>query len=445
MTSQDIDELVAPKLSVVYLVPVLISNIYGKRIKFAKMVDKMGKTCESYVQSYVPIEVKDADSLTTDLRVFYRSDMKYYDPAYLQLKRFCRIDLDNLGLQVTLGGKSRHITMKQYITIFDIGIAVYIFWIEDLEDLSKEEIIDMSFINKIQVTLNGRTVQTMASVIQQEIEKVLQPPTGITTQDILEDHLCLLFMRDVPYTLPDGKASLPKAFVDKYKNDIFDIISLPDRYMGVSYDFHESRDPVFIDEVMVNMSVRNDFPVFLFSNRFLGIKIMTGKPDYNFDERIIFNIVLYTNITLQLLLLKEINKSLMNTVIHSSRVTLSEIVRIRHAIYKYLEEYINTSVQRYPIWKKAVKDASAQLGIPDLYGAVEERLDMLNNYLDITLQRHENVWFVILNTVFFFSTVFTYFDYMLQRGIIIDETLTMIVVGIFWFLTVTAYYVRYIR
>jgi hypothetical protein len=185
--------------------------------------------------------------------------------------------------------------------------------------------------------------------------------------------------------------------------------------------------------------------VYLFDNRFLGIKIQTDKPDYGFHKRIIFNIVLYTNIVLQLLLLKEINETLMKTVKNLNNVTMGRLIKIRQAIYRYLEEYINTSVQRYEIWKKAVEDAARQVGIPDLYHAVEERLDMLNSYMNTSFQRQSNIWFVIMNTTFFFSTVFVYLDFITRRGAMLSELLIILALGILWAIAVGAYYSRFMR
>ena len=135
----------------------------------------------------------------------------------------------------------------------------------------------------------------------------------------------------------------------------------------------------------------------------------------------------------------------MSTVKNLKKVTLSRLIKIRQAIYRYLEEYINTSVQRFAIWRKSVMDASEQVGIPDLYKAVEDRLGMLNSYMDTAFQRQSNIWFVILNTTFFFSTVFVYLDVVTRRGMLLGELITLIVLAVFWIIGVGVYYSRYFR
>ena len=439
-------QFVAPELSIVYLVAVKIADIFGDPQDFTDLIKEMESRSAAYVQHCIPSEVDETgpDVLTEDLRLLHECDMDYFDEAYLKLKRFCRLDLKDLTLTVTRDGRSQTVVVKPYLTVFDVGVAVYSFWVQGLTEMTKSEIVDLAFISRMQVSVNGGPEESLVSVFEREIRLLLQPQQQLTENDIVENHLCMLFVKDVPFTL-GSKEGLPKAFIDQYKGDIFDIVTLPDRYFGVSYEYHQSRTPEFIDSVLTNMSVRNDFPVFLFSNRFLGMKIRTGEPDYAFDKRIVFNIVLYTNIVLQLLLLKEINETLMSTVKNLKKVTLSRLIRIRQAIYRYLEEYINTSVQRYAIWRKAVVDAAKQVGIPELYNAVEERLGMLNSYMNTAFQRQSNIWFVILNTTFFFSTVFVYLDIVANRGIILGELIALIVIGVLWAIAIGVYYSRYIR
>jgi hypothetical protein len=443
------NEFVAPELSVVYLVAVKIADIYGEPQQFSDLIGKIRDRSAAYVQHCIPAEVDAADSraLTRDLQLLQECDVDYFDEAYLQLKRFCRIDLQDLELTVTRDGRSQTVTVKPYLTVFDVGIAVYSFWVQGLTAMEKQAIVDLSFINRVQVSVNGGAGETLVSVFEREIRLLLQPQNRLTENDIMENHLCMLFVKDIPYRLTkkENSSELPDAFIAEYKNDIFDIVTLPERYFGVSYEYHQSRTPAFIDHVLTNMSVRNDFPVFLFANRFLGIKIRTGEPDYAFEKRVVFNIVLYTNIVLQLLLLKEINETLMSTVKNLQKVTLSQLIKIRQAIYRYLEEYINTSVQRYEIWRKAVVDAARQVGIPELYNAVEERLNMLNSYMNTAFQRQSNIWFVILNTTFFFSTVFVYLDFITRRGVILGELIAIIILAVLWAIAIGYYYSRYIR
>ena len=441
---------VAPELSVVFLIPVKIADNLEEAETFSKIIDRIEKNSDALVQYCIPAEAdeKGDTSLTDDLRVFQDCDVEYFDESYLKLKRFCRLDLKDRKLTAKRKDESQTALVKPYLTIFDVGIAVYTFWIHGLRNMNKTEIIDFCFINRFQVSVDDESETTLLAFFKKEINQLLRPKHEINEQDLLENHLCMLFVKDVPFQLSQNQKKslvLPNAFIEKFRNDIFDIITLPERYFGVSYDYHKSRTPDFIEHVLTNLSVRNDFPVYLFDNRFLGIKIQTEKPDYGFHKRIIFNIVLYTNIVLQLLLLKEINETLMKTVKNIKNVTMGRLIKIRQAIYRYLEEYINTSVQRYEIWKKAVEDAARQVGIPDLYHAVEERLDMLNSYMNTSFQRQSNIWFVIMNTTFFFSTVFVYLDFITRRGAMLSELLIILALGILWAIAIGVYYSRYMR
>jgi hypothetical protein len=439
---------ISPELSVVFLVPVKLSDIFKEPQVFSKVIKKIQEADQTFVQHCIPAEVtvEELEGLSEDLRIFHSSDEEYFDDSYLSLKRFCRVDLEDLQLTVYHHDRSQTVNAKPYLTLFDVGIAVYTLWVQNLQSLTKREIIDLCFLGKVQIQVNGGPQETLLSLFQQQLRLLLDLEDPVSTRDVLENHLCMLFVKDLPFTLPktDG-AQLPQAFLDQYKRDVFDIITLPERYFGISYDYHKSRTPEFIDHVLTNLSVRNDFPVFLFANRFLGVKIRTDKPDYGFNKRIIFNIVLYTNIVLQLLMLKEINQALMVIVKNLDKVTLGRLIKFRQAIYRYLEEYINTSIQRYEIWKIAVQDATKQLGIPEYYGAINERLEMLNSYLNSAYQRQSNIWFVILNTTFFFSTVFSYISFLLGRIILPVEFAILLVVGVLWLIAIGFYYRRYIR
>lgn len=434
------DELTAPELNVVFLVPIKIAESAEETEKFEKLIQKCHRRSDAIEQHYTPIEVDDPKLLTEDLRVFYESDIEYFDDTYLKLKRFCRIDLQDFTLTLVKDGVKREVQVKPYLTIFDVGIAIYQLWLKGLTDVSKRDLIDLCFLDKVEVQTRKGLTTTLLSLIKEELRKLLGNKIPLEDRDLLDDHLTMLFIKDFPFKSRD----LPASFLKKYRNDIFDIISLPERYYGKSYDFHRSRTPEYLDSVLQNISVRNDFPVFVFGNRFLGIKIQTDKPDYGFNKRVIFNVVLYTNVVLQLLLIKGINNLLLKTVKRLKKVTLSKVVQIRRAIYQNLEEYINTSIQRIAIWKLAMEDAATQLGIPELYAAVKERLEMLNNYLGTAFQRQSNVLFVILNTISFFTIIFAYLDF-LGQGLTILEITVISIVGALWTAALLYYYSRYVR
>ncbi|MEX2690826.1 MAG: hypothetical protein Q6351_010995, partial [Candidatus Njordarchaeum guaymaensis] len=152
-------EFKAPELNIIFLIPVKITNIHGKCEYFETLLEKIRSNTDSIVQYYIPIDVKEGklyDTLTEDLRTFYDSDIEYFDDEYLRLRRFCRIDLEDFNLQILLKDISKTVKIKPYVTIFDVGIAIYTFWIQGLSDLRKEEIIDLCFLNKIKIKKNGK-------------------------------------------------------------------------------------------------------------------------------------------------------------------------------------------------------------------------------------------------------------------------------------------------
>jgi len=435
-------EFKAPELSIIFLIPVKITNIHGKFEDFEKFLEKIRSNTNSIVQYYIPIDVKERNlynTLTEDLRIFYDSDIEYFDDEYLRLRRFCRIDLEDFNLQILLKDISKTVKIKPYVTIFDVGIAIYTFWIQGLSDLRKEEIIDLCFLNKIKIKKNGK-IEILSDFIKNEITKIFGQNKNIIKKDFTENSLVMLFIRDFPFK----GGILPEDFIKTYKKQIFDIVTLPERYYGVTYEYHKSRTSQYIDSVLKNISVRNDFPVFLFSNRFLGIKIRTDKPDYGFKKRITFNIVLYTNVILQLKLMKELNNALSDIIKDPKKLSLSRLVKLRQAIYEDLEEYINTRIQRYEIWKIAMEDAAEQLGIPALYAAVKERLDMLNMYIQSAYQLHSNILFIILNTFAILSAIIALISFMSQAltGTALAIILTTIVL---WIAIVYNYFAPYIR
>jgi len=54
-------------------------------------------------------------------------------------------------------------------------------------------------------------------------------------------------------------------------------------------------------------------------------------------------------VVLQVKLIREINDTLSNIIKVPERMTLSRLVKIRQVVYRNLEEYLNTRIQRYEI------------------------------------------------------------------------------------------------
>jgi len=142
--------------------------------------------------------------------------------------------------------------------------------------------------------------------------------------------------------------------------------------------------------------------------------------------------------------MKELNNALSDIIKDPKKLSLSRLVKLRQAIYENLEEYINTRIQRYEIWKIAMEDAAKQLGIPALYAAVKERLDMLNMYIQSAYQLHSNILFIILNTFAILSAIIALISFMSQAltGTALAIILTTIVL---WIAIVYNYFAPYIR
>jgi len=436
-------EMKVPELSVIFLIPIKIAEIDKGTIDLEKIIRRFKKQSNKIEDNVIPIEIKEEDyvDLSEDLKIFYDSDIEFFDETYLELKRFVRIDLCDFTLSLVKNGKKRKVTVKPYLTVFEVGIAVYTFWIVGLKDLTKSDVIDLCFLNKAQIKTESGQTTTVLSFIKQELREIIDPELKLVDQEIIENHLTMLFIKDFHCEVE----CLPDDFVNIYKNELFDLLCLPERYYGTTYDFHASRTTGYVDKILENISVRNDFPVFLFDNRFLGIKIRTEKPDYGFNKRVIFNVVLYTNVIFQLMLIKEINDALSNITEQLKKVTLGRVIKLRQSIYRNLEEYINTTIQRIEIWKMAMHDASKQLKVPELFSAVKERLNMLDSYLGTTFQRQTNVLFVILNTIFFLGTLLAFIEFFLAGEIQLVKFIWFVSIAILCSALIIVYYRRFFR
>jgi len=91
-----------------------------------------------------------------------------------------------------------------------------------------------------------------------------------------------------------------------------------------------------------------------------------------------------------------------------------------------------------------MEDAAKQLRIPELYEAVMERLDMLNMYIRTAYQLHSNVLFVILNTLFLITSVFSFVAF-LRQAVSLVEVAIIVTISALWLVAVTHYFSRYAR
>jgi len=116
-------EFSAPELIVVLLIPLDISGLFKDCKDFDGMMKKMKRNTDAVEQHYIPVEVGEKSKGYEDLRIFYESDIEYFDESYLKLKRFCRIDLRDITLTL-LGeeGSQKTFQVKPYLTIFDVGM-----------------------------------------------------------------------------------------------------------------------------------------------------------------------------------------------------------------------------------------------------------------------------------------------------------------------------------
>ena len=124
---------------------------------------------------------------------------------------------------------------------------------------------------------------------------------------------------------------------------------------------------------------------------------------------------------------------------------MGALIKMREDIFRDLEEYINTSIQRYEVWKKAVQDAMEELGIPELYNAVKERLNMLDSYISSEHQRSSERLFYLLNTFVIISATLTFIEAFYPNIDVTYKILTMVIFLIFWVIASYRYIQRYIR
>ncbi len=445
----------APELHIVYLIAINLTDLLSEyNFDVERFLEEMKKN-RKVEGSYIPAEVTKKlqrdprffEQISDDNKLFYASDVEYFEEDYLRLRRFGRIDLMDHQAVITTKSNSIKCKIKPFLTAFNVGVGIYKLWIlgpdgrEGIKNAFKKDIIDLCFIDEVQITINGQTMK-MTDFILHEITSLFNGKVPLKREELHESMLTMIFIKDFPFK--SGK--VPEDFISQYKGDIFDILTLPDRYYqhGI-YDYHKTRTEDYINEVLHNISVRSDFPVFVSNNRFLGIKIMTDKPDYGFHKRIVFNIVLYSNALLQLKLLKNINAQLSDIIKSPEELSLGRLVSMRESVFKDLEEYINTRIQRYEIWRKAMMDAAKELGIPELYQATKERMDMLNMYIQTAYQRSSNILFIILNSLVIIGAVLNILNYFFMGLNPIVAIFLVIIALIIWLLISYKYFAKYIK
>jgi len=440
-------EFIIPEADVVYLIPIDLSNLlkrYNYDVSvFLKILKEIGKIDDYYIPADIKERPQILKDMTDDNKLFFASDIDYFEEDYLSLKRFGRADLRDFQIKIRTNSTVLDCKIKPYLTVFNVGVGIYTFWIRRISNATKNDVIDLCFINKITVLENGKKERKVIDFIIDRIGSLFNNNIKINKEDLLENMLTMIFIKNFPFE----SENLPYDFIETYKGHIFDILTLPERYYGKTYDYHKTRTREYIDQVLRNISVRHDFPVFVSNNRFLGIKIMTEKPieDYDFMKRIIFNIVLYSNAVLQLRLLKNINSQLSNIIKNPKQLSIGRLVSMREAIFRDLEEYINTRIQRYEIWRKAMEDAAAELGIPELYKATQERLEMLNMYIQTAYQKASNVLFIVLNSLVIISAVIEILSYFFF-GISLAVALSAVIVSLLiWVVISYKYFAMYLR
>lgn len=453
-----------PETDVIFLIPVNLKKDLEKNGNDVPKLLKHYKERNLIIEYEVPVEIMNNPERNLEaypeLKIMYDSDVDYFDSDYLELKRFGRalIKKENVIIPTRSGDISVNVTFL--LTIFEVGIGILAIWLPDLPNLYKEDLIDLFFIKykKIRERVgedNYREVSLLEYIIN-FIEERFGKSSLEKEEEILEDMFTMVFIKG----LKASSDNLPEDFVKENEELIFDILTFPERYYPKdpkarekpeSYTYYRTRTKEYVREALHNISVRNDFPVFVSNNRFLGIKIHTSERDYwtekklkPLTKRIIFNLTLYSNAVLQLKLLKNINNRLSFTIKRTSETSLNQLVRMREEIFRDLEEYINTSIQRYEVWRKAMEDAMNELNIPDLYNAVKERLEMLNSFISVEHQRSSERLFFLLNTLLIISSTISIIEaFVANIDVYLKVTLVLLSVLI-WVLITYRYIKRYI-
>ncbi|MHA1616489.1 MAG: hypothetical protein ACTSX9_04185 [Candidatus Njordarchaeales archaeon] len=91
-----------------------------------------------------------------------------------------------------------------------------------------------------------------------------------------------------------------------------------------------------------------------------------------------------------------------------------------------------------------MEDATKELGIPELYGAVKERMEMLNMYIQTAYQKASNVLFLILNTLVVASAIAGLIAFF--QGIVTYRTALLLLLAVegLWITLAYKYFSRYI-
>lgn len=444
-------EFIAPEADIVYLIPLDLINILNKySYNVAKVLQKLkqdGKIEDYYIPEDIRKNPKAFDRITEDNRLFFKADIDYFEEDYLKLRKFGRASVKGRTLEVKTSEKVLECNVKPYLTVFNAGVGIYTLWLRKFRNISKRNIIDLCFIDRTNVITKSGKKQKIIDFIIEQTKNLFGNQVNISKDNLLENALVMIIIKDFPFE----SSKLPYSFIEQYKGHIFDILTLPERYYGKTYDYHKTRTKEYIDRVLCNISVRRDFPVFVSNNRFLGIKIKVDKPikDYDFKKRIIFNIVLYSNVVLQLKLLKNINRYLSDIIKDPQNLSLGRLVSLRELIFRDIgmsQEYLNARIQKYEVWRKAMEDATKELGILEFYKAVQERVDTLNMYIQATYQKSSNILFIVLNTLAFISAVIDILAFFLFQKVSLLLPLTIVaLLVLLWLIITYKYFARYLK
>ncbi len=459
-----ITSILIPDIDIIFLIPVNLKNDLKKKDNNVTSLLEYYKKKEIIKEYEVPMEVlkKGTNALGKHqiLKIMYESDIDYFDSDYLELKRFGRALVEESKIIIPTRNGEKEINMMVFLTVFEVGIGILVIWLPDITNIYKEDLIDIYFINYKKVRLPSEDDSTTEVILLDYIINFITNRFGRGSlekpKEILEDMFTMIFVKGIK-AQSDG---LPYSFISEYEGLIFDVLTFPERYYPKdpearnspsSYTYYRTRTKEYVREVLNNISVRHDFPVFVSNNRFLGIKIHTSDRDYwtekrikPLTKRIVFNLTLYSNAVLQLKLLKNINNRLSETIKTTAEASLNELVKMREEIFKDLEEYINTSIQRYEVWRKAMEDAMNELNIPDLYNAVKERLEMLNSFISAEHQRSSERLFFLLNTLLIISSAVSLIEAFVANVDIYIKAIAVILSVIIWLAITYRYIKRYI-
>lgn len=121
-------EFIIPEVDVVYLIPIDLSNLlkrYNYDVSvFLKILKEIGKIDDYYIPADIKENPRILKDMTDDNKLFFASDIDYFEEDYLSLKRFGRADLKDLQIKIKTNNTILDCQIKPYLTVFNVGVGI---------------------------------------------------------------------------------------------------------------------------------------------------------------------------------------------------------------------------------------------------------------------------------------------------------------------------------